>query len=128
MRDSQIIALFLDYVDRAQKEHRYAYEKVGVEDKRTQDLLHSLELEATTYKDRAAISSKLTRSRRDRRYYKDVVQKREPIINFLDDKSNWKAISMLKNKLGEIRKIEEYHEHRTYVPRVEKEKLKKKKE
>lgn len=121
MKKSEIITQFLNYIDNCQKQYNYAFEMVGIEDKRTSDLLHELELETTTYSERSKIATQLRISRRDRRYYKDIVEECQPILNFMNDPVKKKIINQLSQVLGEVRKIEKYHEGRTYVPRIEKE-------
>lgn len=119
MKKSEIITQFLNYIDNCQKQYDYAYEKVGIEDKRTGDLLHQLELETTTYNERSKIATQLRISRRDRRYYKDIVEECQPILSFMNEQTHRKAINQLKQVLGEVRKVEKYHEGRTYIPRIE---------
>lgn len=122
MKKSEIITQFLNYIDNCQKQYDYAYEKVGIEDRRTSDLLHELEIENTTSNERSKLATKLRNSRRDRRYWKDIVEECEPIINFANVPVNKKVINQLKQLLGEVRKVENYHSTRTYIPKVEKEK------
>lgn len=42
----------------------------------------------------------------------------EPLREFLADERNAKAIKNLEQVLGKLRKVENYHENRTYHPRV----------
>ena len=56
---------------------------------------------------------------KQRRDYKDAVEELEPIRTFAD--SNKKFVEQVKQLLGKVRKVEEYHAERSYKPRVLKE-------
>ena len=86
------------------------------QEKLTQDILHKMEDEKTKNSERNKLATKLAICRRDRRYYKDRVQELEPMIKFIQE--NRKMTNVLKQVLGEVRKIERYHADRTYYPRV----------
>ena len=88
----------------------------------TQDYLHSLELDDLKCDERSKIATKLMINRKDRRYYKDRVEEFEPIVQFFDDPQNKKVLDKLKQVLGQVRKAENYHKDRIYIPRVLKEK------
>ncbi len=90
------------------------------ENKRTQDYLHKLELDNLNYKERAKLSTKLMENRKLRRKYKDEYEENLPISEFVE--VNKQFIKKLEQLLGEIRKVEKYHENRQYYPRIEKEK------
>lgn len=52
---SEVIAEFLNYIDRCRNDYKTAHEAVGKEDKRLQDLLHEMEFsEGENGKRRAA--------------------------------------------------------------------------
>lgn len=112
---SEIVADFLNMIEDCQRKYEWAYEQVGIEDKRTVDLMHELEFEKSS-KERAKIATKLYKCRNDRREYKDLVQ--------LTEKMNWWTernqigINVLKETLGRLRREEEWQETRTYTPRV----------
>jgi len=117
-RGSCEIKAFLDYVQRAKDQYTFCYENVNIEEKRTSDLLHQLELDEAGYKDRAKIATQIKTTQQDRRYYKDRVEEYEPIINFLKDQNNKRAFDKLQQVLGQVRRAEEYHKDRRYYPRV----------
>ncbi len=115
---SENIKAFLDFLRECQTEYNSAYEAVGIEDKRTQDLLHAIEFEPQA-KERSKICTKLKASRMARRENKDAVEELEPIIELLNDPMAKKTMDKLTQLLGKVRKVEEYHDKRTYIPRVE---------
>lgn len=88
------------------------------EDDLHNDILHKFELEKLSYSERCRLATVLVNNRKDRRYYKDHVEELEPIINHMKDPVSIKAINILKQLLGEVRKVEKYHRNRTYTPRV----------
>lgn len=115
------LKVFLDLIADVKKEYSLAEEHVIQEDKITQDLLHKLEIEKTTAKERGRIATDLKVSRQTRRYYKDRIEEMTPLYEFLTDSNNAKVLNNLTQVLGKIRKAERYHETRTYKPRVKKE-------
>ena len=122
-KGSDIVKQFLDYATECERKYRYAYEKVGEQDKLSNDLLHKLELEDINYKERNAVAKKLQTNRKDRRYYKDITEECSPIKDFLNNPQNKKTIEQMKQMLGELRRVEEYHKDRKYIPRIEKERV-----
>lgn len=119
-KGSEIVKEFLDYLAEADKQWAYAFEKVGEEDKRASDFLHTLELEDLKAPERNKIAKQLQENRKDRRYYKDIVEETDPVLCLINDPQNKKVIDKLKQVLGELRKVEGYHANRTYIPRIEK--------
>lgn len=117
-KSSDIIKEFLDYLQDCQVKNTFAYDSVNEQDKLSQDLLHKLELEDLSPKERNKVARELQLNRKDRRYYKDLVEETEPIKRYVAD--NKKALDTLKMVLGEVRKVEKFHETRTYIPKSEK--------
>lgn len=115
---SQYIADFLNFLAEARTEHKFAQDKMSEQDKLTQDLLHSLELDGLDYRGRSKVATKLSTNRKERRYYKNKVEELEPLIVWLNDPANAKAINMLQQVLGAVRKQERYHSNRTYIPKA----------
>ena len=117
-KPSEQLTNFLNFVSSARSHYAFCYEQVFMQDKLTQDYLHSLELDNLDYKERGKIATKIVTNRKDRRYYKDRVEELEPIVTFFDDPQNKKVFDKLQQVLGQVRKQEEYHKDRTYIPRV----------
>lgn len=83
----------------------------------TQDILHKLELDETTYHEKAKLAKTLSDVRKKRRESKDNAAILEPIVNWRD--CNKQAIHSLEKLLGEVRKEEAKTEGRAYYPRTE---------
>ena len=77
-----------------------------------------LELEGLNCRERSKIATKLVANRQTRRNYKDAVEELEPIVEFFDDPQNRATINRMSELLGQVRKIENYHQKRFYVPKV----------
>ena len=59
---SEVIADFVKFLNNAQFSYTYMLEKMGEQDKITQDILHQLELENLKYNERAKLATHLARS------------------------------------------------------------------
>lgn len=121
-KPSEYISEFLNFVAEAQVQYRLCSEEEDKQEKLTQDYLHSLELDDLKCNERSKIATKLAINRKDRRYFKDRVEEFEPIVKFFEDQQNKKMLDKLKEVLGQVRKQENYHKYRTYIPKVLKEK------
>lgn len=109
---------FLNFIDVCKSEYRYAYDVVGEEDHRLQDLLHEMEF-AKDKAERNRVATKLQASRRLRRESKDIVKLNEEIVKFFDDKKNREILNCMRQLLGRQRKAEEYlNGERIYKPRA----------
>lgn len=110
---------FLNYIDAAVHEYRYAYDIVNGEDRRLQDLLHEMEF-AEDRTERNRVAARLQKSRRLRRENKDIVQKNERLVKFFEDQKNRETLNRMRQLLGQQRKEEEFlKSKRIYKPRVE---------
>ena len=121
-KPSEYISEFLNFVAKAQVQHRIYEEEVNNQDKLTQDYLHKLELGELRCDERSKVATKLAINRQDRRYYKDRVEELKPIVDFFEDPVNKKVFEKMKQILGDTRRWESYHKDRKYKPRVLKEK------
>ena len=117
-RHSHAIKAFLDFMDSVQTEYNYNLEAMKNEDRITQDYLHKLELEGLNYRERSKIATQLSHNRQQRRNYKDMVEELEPIVEFLAEARNRSVLNGLSQLLGQVRKVENYHERRFYMPKV----------
>ena len=115
---SEIIQDFLDLIKDCESKYPFAVDNIKKSEQATQDLLHTIELDAD-YKERCRAATTLSNVRKDRRYYKDLKEETEILVNFKSQ--NTKAINTLKQCLGEMRRVEKYHEGRHYYPRIIKE-------
>ncbi len=117
-KNSIIIENFLNMLRRSGGITISSHNLMEDENKRTQDYLHKLELDNLNYKERAKLSTKLMENRQLRRKYKDEYEENLPISEFVE--ANKQFIKKLEQLLGEIRKVEKYHENRQYYPRIDK--------
>lgn len=116
---SEHISDFLNYVKQVKQEYDFAIHEMENTDKLTQDLLHKLELECTSAAERNQIAKQLQVCRKDRRYYKDIVEETTPIIEFSNDAFHKRTFDILVRILGKTRKAEDYHKNRTYKPKYD---------
>lgn len=117
-KNSIVIETFLNLLREADKTTTSSYDLMETENKKTQDYLHKLELGNLNYKERAKLSTKLMENRQLRRKYKDEYEENLPISEFVG--ANKQFVKKLEQLLGEIRKVEKYHENRQYYPRIDK--------
>lgn len=115
---SQILKIFLDFVDTAQSQYNFHLEAMKNEERITQDYLHKLELEGLNCRERSKIATQLVYNRQARRNYKDAVEELEPIVEFFDDPKNRSVLNAMSQLLGQVRKVESYHQKRFYIPKV----------
>lgn len=115
---SDILSDFLNYISDCKEEYQAAYEAVGKEDKRLQDLLHELEFAPDENNKRRA-GTKLQQSRRERRRRKDEMMRLELIVNFFNEPPHKSTLNKMRQLLGRQRKQEEFLDgDRHYNPRV----------
>lgn len=116
IKKSKIISDFLLLLDECVKSEQYYIEELTELDKYTQDLLHHLELDKINTSEKNKIATKLKKCRQQRRIAKDKKEELELIVNFYNN-NNKKSMDKLKYCLGDIKKIENYHNKRSYVPK-----------
>ncbi len=114
---SEQIKRFLDFVDECRELNSMAYDGVGEEDKRHQDLMHEIEFEEDPDKI-AEIGMRVHQNRVQRRVYKDIYAVTAPVVKFAREPQNKKAMDLARQLLGEVRKVEKRQENRTYIPRI----------
>lgn len=124
---SKSIEAFLTFYDTAKVNYSVAFDKVNQCDKLTQDLLHKLELENLSTGEKNRIATQLKYCRKDRRYWKDIVEELEPfmlLFNITDNnkknetEANRRFMNLLREALGKTRRQEAYHANRHYKPRI----------
>lgn len=115
---SDVIKIFLDFVENAKSEYTHNLEAMKNEDRVTQDYLHKLELEGLNCRERSKVATQLAANRQARRVYKNAVEEFEPIVEFFEDPHNRNFINRMTQLLGQVRKVESYHQKRFYMPKV----------
>ena len=118
MKFSEGVESFLDLLREAESAYRISDATEQEANARTQDYLHSLELESHTYHEYAAISKELVEIRQERRKAKDTMAVTALICEWIEN--NNKTIKSLEHLLGELRKTETKQENRFYVPKAKK--------
>ena len=113
---SEEIKLFTDLCFRARQDYNAAYDEVNRLDRATQDYLHELELGDTENRRRTATA--LSKCRKARRANLDQVEIAAPLMELLDSKEAQQFLKKLGEVLGKVRKEEEKHVFRAYVPKV----------
>lgn len=114
---SEILARAAKLLNDAQKVYDANFELMKEQDALQQDLLHKLEIENLTRDERAKLATELRDCRRLRRKHKDVVEELEPIAGYCGTAVGMQAVKQLSRFVGELRKVENYHQNRHYVPR-----------
>jgi len=118
LKRSEYISHFLNFISEARKEYAVAVEGIRTEEKRQEDLLHEIEFSKVA-NERNKLTTKLHKCREKRRKYKDIKEELEPIVEFANDPANKKVIDKLSSQLlGQVRKVENYHENRVYKRRL----------
>lgn len=115
-KSSKNLEHFLNYVREMIVNYNYHNGALNVEDKRSQDLLHELELGPSKNKDRVA--TKLRKSRKERRVHKDFIEINTSIYDFFVSSEGKAVMHRLEEILGCIRKQEKYTQNRIYIPRI----------
>lgn len=120
MKKSEYIEQFLNFLSESEKTYNLAIQEKEELEKLESDYIHMLELEDLNYMQRSDLATELRDCLRERRKKKDVVEILEPIVLFRKDESNKKTFGKLTQLLGEIRKIERYHDSRHYNKKAQK--------
>lgn len=95
---------------------KMAQDELDYCDKKTQDLLHEIELCEWTYHERARAAIELRMIRQRRRAAKDIIDTLTPLISWIDSQTN--SVNQLKQCLGSMRKAESKMEGRVYYKRA----------
>lgn len=114
---SDLLAAALKMMDDACREHVFAEEMLHRQEKLECDLLHQIEL-TPGYEARCKTATQLRHCLQERRRYKDLLEETADIAAFCHDTANKRTIALLKELLGKIRKVENYHAKRHYNSRV----------
>lgn len=116
--NSENLADFLNFIKEVEIEYTTALSMMKKCEGLECDLLHQLEIEKLNSSDRSKLATKLRNCLQDRRYYKNIVEEDEPLVNIVGEVDIKKAIHKLEQVLGQMRKVESYHDNREYYPRI----------
>jgi hypothetical protein len=113
---SEIISDFVNLIKTSEQKYAFNFDEVHRCELLGSDLDHKLELQDLSYHEFARVAKQVRANQQERREYKDEVEELEPIKNWLTN--NKVALNTIEKLLGEVRKSEEKHESRGYMPRV----------
>lgn len=107
---------FLSLLDECTRKHNEAFDAVGIENMRTQDILHAIEACEDPI-ELADLSARLKESRQRRREYKD----NEKVTRYVQlwKERNEVGLGYLRTTLEKVKEYEGFVEERVYTPRVE---------
>lgn len=121
LKYSDIISTFLKLNESIKKEYETAQDFVNEKDKELSDLVHKAELETLSQNEKARRFTEISHNRRNRRYWKNIVDCYEPLYNLQKESKEYRtSIEQLKQVLGKVRKAESYLENRKYKPKAKK--------
>lgn len=116
-KSSEHLSEFLSFVRCVRTFREFAENTVSDDDKKSQDIMHQIELGC--YKDRAKFATQLAHIRQHRRKYKDYITINQQLCDYFNSQEFVKVYNKLEQILGDVRKQERYVEsHRTYNPRI----------
>ncbi|KAK9680674.1 hypothetical protein QE152_g38965 [Popillia japonica] len=98
IKNSVYISNFLDFIKEAESQYTFCTEEMKTQDKLTQDILHSIELDGLKFQERGKLATKLELNRKDRRYYKDRVEEYAPVGALFDWRGSgrvWQSVHLL---------------------------------
>lgn len=117
-KTSEEISRFLKFLEQTEQDYVWAAENMNRAEGLTQDLLHQLELQPSTYHSRANLAKRLKECRVQRRKMKDMFVVYGPVVELLRNEKGKLMVSQLQQVLGKVRKHERYLEERRYTPKV----------
>ena len=115
---SENISKFLQLIQTVQENAAHSKDELVRTEQLSMDYLHQLELETTTYHDRAKIAAGLHTARQQRRDAKNTLEVTEPLLSFIESDRGKVLIHQLREILGATRKAEKLISNRSYAPRV----------
>lgn len=116
MKESEKLSNFLADARSIKSQYEFSNNKINEMDQLQCDLLHKLEFKAKTAAERNKVSTALKKCRLERRKYKETAELSKELAEFID--LNQPLVKRLEKILGNMRKIEENQDKRSYKPRV----------
>lgn len=111
----------VEYITRSINEASTQYSMAEAEldycDKKTQDILHEMELVQHTYHEIAHLANELRDIRKRRRIAKDAIDLLAPLIQWKNEQTA--AINKLNKVLGDMRKIQNKQDSAVYYYRAD---------
>lgn len=117
MKTSERLKQVLDFFTECENSYNYYCAEVEKENKRLYDFGHQIEFSESA-SERSKLATQFHRTRQHRRSCKNGMEVLEPICKVMQTKEFQKAKNLLTVSLGECRKVERYHENRSYHNKV----------
>lgn len=117
LKGSEHIAGFLSFLRDVQAEYNIAAQAEDEADRKTQDILHRMELWEDGRGDLERMAVLLRGVRRERRNAKDARMEAEPVVSWVME--NAKVVNGLEKLLGEVRKAEKSNKNRHYAVKTD---------
>ena len=115
---SEEIQRFLDFLAQIRKDADVWQDELLRTEQLTMDYLHLLELEETSYHDRAKIASSMMIARQQRRDAKNQLEISARLLEFTESEQGKHLLNQFRQVLGATRKAEKLAANRSYMPRV----------
>ena len=116
---SRLVENFLKLMRESKNNCDFIYERIRKWDNKTQDILHDIELNDHNDDEYAILGNKLKEIRKERRIDKDAFELQEKIKSCMSMQGMQQAMNNFNTMLGDLRKVEKYHDTRTYHPKGE---------
>ena len=107
----------VDILANAKEELKNAEAELDYCDRKTQDILHELELVDHTYHEIARLAIELKDIRKRRRIAKNTIDLMTPLVTW--EKESQGPLTKLNNVIGSVRKIEERQNNAIYYKRAD---------
>ncbi len=117
MKYSEHIDAFLTFLRDAEYWHSCGCADEDEANRKTQDILHSLELDEHDGTELAVLAGAIKGIREERRAAKDKRMQLQPVVEWTAE--NKPVINKLEQLLGKVRKIENSTESRHYNPKTD---------
>lgn len=112
----ETIGSFLAFLRECVDQYHLSIDIKTEKEKRTQDILHDLELNEHSYNETAKLAKELRIVRQERRQAKDASEVLEPIVVYIN--SSQTEIKTMERLLGEVRKVRSGQQNRFYIPKA----------
>lgn len=119
--EEQIFSQSISQIDRLLKTAKQKYEThlalLHEQEAKECDILHDLELNPHNAVELVQLSIQLRDVLRTRRYHKDKTALYKPLVQYMNDPVNTKAVGRFSQLISELKKEEKYQSGRTYKKR-----------
>ena len=120
---SEEIETILYFFERCKQDYKWHESQYQVEENKENELRHEIEGVGVRFRspplhdDRSKLATALQKALIARRISKDLIAIHKPVIDFIDSEIGKNAINQLKQKLGDVRKLEKNSANRIFYKR-----------